>query len=1641
MRLVTICLFICLLIMLGSANGLAADSQWDGTVNDLWNNAANWSGLGSKPPSAEDTALFNNDGSSNIDLNLSGDPATAKSIHFTGESCASYVIGTSPEQTLTLSEGGAITLDSDVTQKQVFPATIILGGNYGFISDREEADSLVFPGGDIRSPAGGATLILGGTGQQEEGKIYGSGMISSAITDTGAGALKLEKTGTGTWTLMGSNDYRGGTAINEGRLGILKREVTILNTLGSGLVTVNDSGTLTIGEPGYEIPIKLDNDFSVQGIGYGTGTDVWGAILNLQNSILAGEVTLTGDTTIVCNEGRMQFTNDDSITGNHDLTIGGASIVEVLGSLNLGTGSLTKNGLGVLFLGAANDYSGGTILDTAAVIEIWNAGALGSGPVTIRDNAAIFFRDLEGAPLANDFVVQGDGHIYGAIVNGNGDNTLSGKITLSGDANIKADEGSSLTLTGDIDGEYDLTLGRSEFFEGHGNITVSGVIKTGAGAVIKEGNGTLTLSGSEANTYLGPTVVNAGSLLLDKTAGTTAIAGDITISGGTLRWSASNQVADTSAITMTSGALDLNGKTETIAAFSNGGGVFMTGAGHLIGAGSTITWSGGTNTVNDGGKVEDSHIVITGGLNIVNGGTTGGVLQLNGGGAGLEMSSGSTLTLNSNDVVGGKLLLEGDMTTSGDDTVTIANGGFATNSGVIDLDGGTRTFTVADGDAAQDLLITAVITNGGLVKEGAGTLVLLGKNTYSGGTVIDQGVLRVMDDLTNVNILGSGAVAINDGGTLHIGNRSATSIIIIKLDNDFFIQGTGAPLGEGHYGAIASVQESLLTGVVTLTDDATIMSNHGALEFAGSVLANDYDLTIDGEFDVAVSGVMDLGTGSVTKQGGGTLFLCDENTYSGGTLLGHLGAINIRHAGALGSGHVTIQKGAYFIIEDLNGTPLTNDFTVEGFGVGERTSAIGNYGNNVLSGRITLSGDTEIRSTTGASLTLNGDIDGAYNLILGKDSLAYPGDGDISIGGIIQTGSGSVIKNGNGVLTLSGANTYTGATTVNSGTLKIGSSGAIPDNSALTLDGILDMNGNDEIIGSLSGTSTGLVTNSVAGTFVKLTVGDNGSSPNFAGVIEDGLGLGTQLISTGTLALSGANTYTGGTIINAGTLHANSVAALGVGAVTNNAILDIGTTALNIGANTYTQAAESTLVLTANSASSFGSINSTAAAAIAADSTIEVTVGGYIPNGATLTVVNTGGSGIGNVPTTITSSNPYVTFSAANSGNNLILAAIRAGNNSFAGAGAMANSNAAVVGNVLDNVTNPSADMTTVLTALGNLSQSQVASSLESMAPVVDGGQPKVTNELLNGFVRTALLRLQDSKIEEDENGRDLLLYSASRRNDIWAQFYGDYAHQDKRGLSNGYLARIWGTVLGIDRLFMDDTLRLGLAQGFGFSKIRSKDNYGRTGIDSYQTGLYGEYQAKDSPYIIDAVLTYGYNNYDSSRHVTVGNINRIAQSDYHGHQFSSYFEAGYKIQKNGFDIIPLISLTYTHLYLSSYTETGADSLNLSVNSQKYDSLQPGIGLRLSRAFENKSSIITPEFRFRYFYDAINDRQQTIATFAGGGTSFKTEGYKPAPSSFDFGARLEFFNKKNITLLADCNTVLKDDYYEVGGSLTFKYSF
>jgi outer membrane autotransporter protein len=274
---------------------------------------------------------------------------------------------------------------------------------------------------------------------------------------------------------------------------------------------------------------------------------------------------------------------------------------------------------------------------------------------------------------------------------------------------------------------------------------------------------------------------------------------------------------------------------------------------------------------------------------------------------------------------------------------------------------------------------------------------------------------------------------------------------------------------------------------------------------------------------------------------------------------------------------------------------------------------------------------------------------------------------------------------------------------------------------------------------------------------------------------------------------------------------------------------------------------------------------------------------------------------------------------------------------------------------------------------------------------------------------------------------------------DIWAQGFGSYLHEDPRDISGGYDATIWGTALGFDLPVFNDNLRLGLSGGFAQDFIRSKDNSGRNDVNNYQGTAYGIY-AKDA-YYIDAAFAFAYNTYDSTRHVSFGGFDRIPKGDYSGQQYSGYVEGGYTVKYKKLGVTPLASFQYMHLHIDNYTETDGGGADLHATSQDYDLAQTGLGVKADYPFTTQYGTLIPELRFKWLYDWVGDAQQQTSTFTGGGGAFATNGFSPAQSSFDIGAKLTLLTKNNLSLSVNYDLQLQDDLYGHYGYAEARYSF
>lgn len=272
----------------------------------------------------------------------------------------------------------------------------------------------------------------------------------------------------------------------------------------------------------------------------------------------------------------------------------------------------------------------------------------------------------------------------------------------------------------------------------------------------------------------------------------------------------------------------------------------------------------------------------------------------------------------------------------------------------------------------------------------------------------------------------------------------------------------------------------------------------GSLSGAGTVNLGSGLLTTGGlNTSTTHSGVIGGAGGSLTKTGTGTLTLSGANTYTGGT---------------------TISAGTFAL------------------GASDRLADTGSV--NVASGAtFSLGGFNEIV----------GALSGAGNVSLGSGTLTAGDGSSTTFSGVISGTNGNFTKAASGTVTLSGANTYSGATTVSAGTLRLGIPGAISDSSAVTVNSgaIFDLNGNNETIGSLAG--AGNVTLGVG----NLTTGADNSSTTHSGVIS-GTG-GLTKTGAGTFILSGNNTYTGPTTVNAGVLRVAGITSGSTFTVNNGA--------------------------------------------------------------------------------------------------------------------------------------------------------------------------------------------------------------------------------------------------------------------------------------------------------------------------------------------------------------------------------------------------------------------------------------------------------------------------------------------------------
>ncbi|HAK8074931.1 TPA: fibronectin-binding autotransporter adhesin ShdA [Salmonella enterica] len=944
----------------------------------------------------------------------------------------------------------------------------------------------------------GDTEIVGGILAAKDAASLGTGDVTIAENATLAlsqgsldnnvtGEGQIVKSGSDELIVTGDNNYSGGTTISGGTL-----TVDYADSLGSG--DIDNSGVLKVGEG------ELENTLFGSGSLVKTGTG---------ELTLSGDNTYSGGTTIA--GGTLTADHADSLgTG----TIANSGVLKVdegeLENTLSGTGSLVKTGTGELTLSGDNTYSGGTTI-AGGTLTADHADSLGTGAIANSGVLQVGEGELENTLSGSGSLVKtGTGELTLS-----GDNTYSGGTTITG-GTLTADHADSLG-TGAIDNSGVLQVGEGELEN-----TLSG-----AGSLVKTGTGELTLSGD--NSYSGGTTISGGTLTADHadSLGTGAIAN--------------------------SGVLKV-GEGELENTLFGSGLLVKTGTGELTLSGDNNTYSGDT-TIADGTLIA-ANVNALGSGDIDNSGT----LMLDANGA-FELANVTTHSGATTALAAGSTLDAGQFTQEDGSTLSIDLGA-ATDDAVITADsvtlGGTLnvtgigsvtdswtpeayTYTLIDSDSAitsdfDDLTIA------GMNREDVDFLTIDGKVDETDNTHYDlTASLSWYADRDNATTDAHGTFTLSDpdgsfnvaatltdvDDTLDPGSRwdgksltkEGAGTLILSGDNDY---SGGTTINEGTL--VAASTTALGTGLVD--NNATLVLDvDGEVSAVGGITTHSGATT-----QLALGTSLDLGDSALIQQDGSTLnvelnsdsvqpLITGGSATLGGDLVVSDASLQARASDA---------EFQSFKLMDMD-SDISGDFTSLTMNLTDQPDYL------TVTGTINPADASEYLLTEGlswnATATSATPAHGTFTLGAGDSFEVTSVLGD-------KTGNGdwdgkSLTKLGAGKLTLSGANTYTGDTNVQEGTLWLSGDGSIGEMGSQQAVNVAS--------GATFGGSNGTTVNGKVTNEGTLVFGDSEETGAIFTLNGDLINMGT--ITSGSSSSTPGNTlyvdgnYTG----NGGSLYLNTV--------------------------------------------------------------------------------------------------------------------------------------------------------------------------------------------------------------------------------------------------------------------------------------------------------------------------------------------------------------------------------------------------------------------------------------------------------------------------------------------------------------------
>ncbi len=1513
--------------------------------------------------------------------------------------------------------------------------------------------------------------------------------LAGNATLSGSSTLNLGDTVSVTGTILGASDGVGTLNVNG--------DFTMANDVGNmyyslSSVNVGANSTLTVGS--YTLDANSINLNSGSNLVMSSSTvagDVLGVTDGVGNVSITGNLSLDGDLgsetqslasvdiaagktlsvgfnnldslAINLNSGSTLSVSAGSITGNID----GTDAEVAVGTVNISDAATINGAIGSTNGIAALNISGGATINnsvTATSVSIQSNGVSFNGDGTLTGTTTV--TDASSVDVYDSYHIAGDLNIND-LIESNSTVSLHNTSSVTGDVYVGTSNSLVLNDTSSITGEVTVASGASVSLSG-GSV-VGDILGSNDG----EGNVNVTSSSTLAG--------NIGSV-------SNSLSGLDISSDKTLSTSSYNLDVDN--ITLHSGSI-LSLGTGTINFTTIDGGDAETAQGTVeVTADTTTNGSiGSTNgilalNVNDGASL-----------------TSNGVIKANTVTVGQDGSGNAIFTLASQTGLIGDLVVKrystayissdvtGDITLGHNsyldlDAVNIFGEivGSSSYYGTININ---DNFTLSQnlGTSNKELETINLAENKTLIV-GSGTSIASGFIYLSSGSTLDLSSSITAE--VGGNSDGSGDVIISDNitlnGSLGYDSYSLNSVAIAAgktlTTGAQEIQATNISLNSGSVlslGSSSSLGTPTITGAIDGTDAE---SNVGTVEVAegsinidgniGSINAIDSlsvkdgaTLNVDGE--ITASNVT-IGQGA----GAATFELADGNTLNGnltvnsGSTANFLGTASINGETVLGSSSI-LNLNASSILGSIigssngDGTVNFNDNATLSSGLGSSAHSLAaiNIASNVS---ISLADNSYINTVTvgdgeGGSLFTAG-----YNLTSGNINISSGGllnvDFASTVSGVINGTSAGV-----GTLQYSGSGAVTQAAAIGStnqlseiivgdgvtlsvnydaianditvgqgegGTLNV-TGGTLGNSSSITSIG------NGATLSYQSGTINGTIRGQAAGQGIFEVASDYTNSNKIGDVYSL-----SQLNILADKTLTLGNDVAATSVVVDGTLSMGATARTITGnvSVSDSGTIDLGTASHSVSGD-LTLSSGSTLGVTIASATSAGKITASGAASNSSNGTININISesaGYIANNTKFVIVQGSGESTltsladSNIKVNGTDSNTYnkLSFSTSVVGDELIVGVTRAVDPTIT---SNSGSSQALYENI--NTLSGTGKLLELQSFVETASSEEAATALKEAAPQVDNSTNRNAVMVVNMSLNAAEMRMEAGRGSGVSSGDE------SSATGLWAKVIGSSARQSAlRSGGDGFTSNAGGFTIGGD-IMSDDSL-VGLSGSYVSSNIKATSGNKTTNVESYQFNLYRS--DNFDKIFIDTMLGFAWNSYDSSR--TVSAVSANAKSSYSGQTYVAKAKIGIVENFGNLRVTPALTITGVHNTVGSYTEKGADTLNLNVKNVSNNFFETRLGVGFDYDLKvNKNTKLTPHLTVSYGRDLIGDRQSATANFVGQASSFSMTASKNYQNSLIVSTGVDLYQGDSVQFGAEYTFENKYNFQAHTGTLKARYNF